>query len=147
MARTYLRGGHKLDRFIKEAKAAMRIKGVEVGFFDTARYPDGTAVTNVAAAHEFGLGVPERPFFRQALKGADKELLQVLKVSLDPKKMAVDERVGGRLGLALQNRIQRRITDLKRPANAPSTIAMKGSSNPLIDTGFMRASVTYEVVK
>ena len=34
---------------------------------------------------------------------------------------------------------------MKTPENAPSTIAKKGSSNPLIDTGEMRSKVSHEV--
>ena len=37
------------------------------------------------------------------------------------------------------------ITDLKAPPNAESTIKQKKSTNPLIDTGLMRRSVTYKV--
>ena len=37
------------------------------------------------------------------------------------------------------------ITQLDTPPNTPKTIARKGSSNPLIDTGFLRANVTFKV--
>ena len=41
--------------------------------------------------------------------------------------------------------VQQYMTDLKEPPNAKSTIKQKGSSNPLIDTGALRASVTYKI--
>jgi len=41
--------------------------------------------------------------------------------------------------------VKQQITDLRSPPNAQSTIERKGSSNPLIDTGLMRQTVTYKV--
>ena len=41
--------------------------------------------------------------------------------------------------------VQRKIVALKDPPNAPSTIAKKGSANPLIDTGRLRQSIDFEV--
>jgi hypothetical protein len=41
--------------------------------------------------------------------------------------------------------IQHEITVLRHPPNAPATIRAKGSSKPLIDTGEMRQSVTYQI--
>lgn len=123
---------------------------MSVGFFSTAKYPDGTPVAAVAAWNEFGTSrIPERPFFRNAIVGADKELMPVLKKGIDPRDMALDHITAAKLGLVMQARVQRSITDLSSPPNAPSTTAPrplgKGSSNPLIDTGFMRQSTTYKV--
>lgn len=152
MARKYVKGGRKLDAFIRNAKAARGVKGVEVGFFSTSKYPDGTPVTNVAAFNEFGtetagggVRTPERPFFRQAIEQGKRQLPAVLRKSVNPRTMAVTKKVAGRLGLAMQGIIQESITDLTEPPNAPSTIRAKRSSNPLIDTGFMRSQVTYRV--
>jgi hypothetical protein len=36
-------------------------------------------------------------------------------------------------------------TNLRAPPNAPSTVRMKGSSNPLVSSGLMTQSITYEV--
>ena len=63
-------GGRKLAAFLRQAKAAQAssVKGIDVGFFSTAKYPDGTPVAAVAAWNEFGTErngqqhVPERPF-------------------------------------------------------------------------------------
>ena len=51
------------------------------------------------------------------------------------------------MGMKVQADVQQAITVLSSPANAPSTIAKKGSSNPLIDTGHMRQSVSHRLVK
>jgi hypothetical protein len=50
-------------------------------------------------------------------------------------------------GLLAQRDIQNKIRDIKTPPLAQSTIDLKGSSDPLIDTGQMRQSVRYEVRK
>lgn len=50
-----------------------------------------------------------------------------------------------RLGVLAQGDIQMEITALSSPPNTPSTIARKGSSNPLIDTGAMRGAVTWKL--
>ena len=76
----------------------------EVGFFQDSRYPDGTPVTNIAAWNEFGTsrGIPERPFFRLAIAGAEDELLALLKRELDPKTLAIDQQLADRVGVDSQ---------------------------------------------
>ena len=49
------------------------------------------------------------------------------------------------LGIDGQQDVRREITALRSPANSQATINAKGSSNPLIDSGHMRQSVTYIV--
>ena len=49
------------------------------------------------------------------------------------------------MGELIKANIVQKIVSLRSPANAPSTIQGKGSSNPLIDTGRMRQSIDYEV--
>ena len=53
--------------------------------------------------------------------------------------------VMNKLGILAQGDIQGEITALSSPPNSPVTIARKGSSKPLIDTGAMRAAVTWKV--
>lgn len=50
-----------------------------------------------------------------------------------------------KLGILAQGDVQAEITSLSSPPNSPVTIALKGSSNPLIDTGAMRQAVTWVV--
>jgi len=49
----------------------------------------------------------------------------------------------GRLGEWFKSEIQNKIDILQSPRNAPSTIARKGSANPLIDTGQMKQSIAH----
>ena len=148
--RTKTTGGKELRRFLTKARTASGASGVQAGFFATARYPNGKPVTNVAVQNEFGVPrenapIPERPFMRQAAQQMPDAVLPLLKERVDSKTMVVDRRTAGLVGLKMVSAIQSRITDLREPPNAPLTILQKGSSNPLIDTGFMRQSVTYHV--
>ena len=144
-------GGSKLEQFFKNAGKG-GVDGVDVGYFASAKYDDknSTPVASVAATHEFGTSdgrIPERATMRPGVKQAQFRLKRLLRQNIDPEKMVVDETLAGKLGLTLQNTIQRKIRDLRTPINAESTVKAKGSSNPLIDTGLMIDSVTYEVNK
>ena len=151
------RGGQKLRKVLREIGKG-GISEIRVGFFSTARYPDeepksgrgkkrkGPPVAAVAAWNEFGTkAIPERPFFRRALAEAEDGIVDQLKDGIDPEKMTVDPLLADKIGIYVQAEIQESITALRKPPNAPETIRQKGSANPLIDTGFMLRSVTYEV--
>lgn len=163
-----VKGGHKLKAFLRRARSAQArsVERVEVGFFSEARYPDGTPVTAVAAWNEFGteqggeVHTPERPFLRNAAADFPEITRPILREGLDPRTLVVDSPLASRVGLAQKGRIQQEITTLNDPPNAPITvqggwmrtktgklIKIKGkkSSRPLIDTGFMRQSVTFRV--
>ena len=146
-----VRGGNNLDAIIRKALSASGVETLRVGFFKTAKYPDGTPVAAVAAWNEFGTrtkaggqAIPERPFFRQALRKVQDDVSELVQDSIDSKTMIVDDLLADRLGGLVAGAVQENIRDLKNPPNAPSTIARKGSSNPLIDTGTMRTSVTWQ---
>ena len=51
---TRTKGGKKLDAFLRKAKGAKGVGSLEIGFYSTAKYPDGTSVTNVAFWMEYG---------------------------------------------------------------------------------------------
>ena len=50
-----------------------------------------------------------------------------------------------RLGIQAQGDIQKEIGALRSPPNSETTIRLKGSSNPLIDSGAMRQAVTWAI--
>jgi hypothetical protein len=49
------------------------------------------------------------------------------------------------IGMRVVGDIQDRISDGIPPPNSPITIARKGSSKPLIDSGQLRQSISFEV--
>lgn len=150
------RGGQKFRRFIlnaKRAQAAGGVRAVRVGFFQDAKYPDGTPVTNVAAWNEFGTKrkdgtthSPPRPFMSNVLDRAEDAVREIVKREVDPKTLVVSRGTADRIGLTVQGMIQKEIVDLRSPPNAPSTIRRKKSDNPLVDTGLMRLSTSYQVI-
>ena len=145
------------------------VQGVDVGFFSSARYPDGTPVAAVAAWNEFGtrkkdgsVHIPERPFMRNANQQSRAKIAALIKDRADPLKLVLDRALAELAGQLVQGLYQSEIVSLKEPANAEITvkggwmrsyhgkmiyIKGKGSSNPLIDTGTMRTAVSYEVVE
>ena len=117
---------------------------LNVGFFESSRYDNGTYVAEVARDNEFGtLKIPPRPFFRNAIDENTPKWVDFLGRDL------VNTNDAGisynRLGEIARGDIVESITKLNTPPNSPKTIALKGSSNPLIDTGFLRANVTFKV--
>ena len=121
-------------------------KAVDFGFISGARYEDGQDVAAVATWNEFGTqDIPERPFFRQAVEEVAATLQNEIAEALRQDNMNLDIESVNRIGERAVREVQESITQLADPPNAPATVRRKGSTNPLIDTGFMRGSVTYEV--
>ena len=115
---------------------------------DAIPYPDGTPVARVGFQNEYGIGVPERSFMRSTLKDNNskyKQLMEKAIVDAIKGKRKIKQSLG-RIGNKVSSDIKQKIVAIQSPANAESTIAAKGSSNPLIDSGHMKNSVTYEVV-
>lgn len=139
-----------VDKGYKKRVAELTTKGqpyVKVGVFGAnadKSYDDGTTVGDVATFHEFGLGVPERSFIRS---WADENQDKVKAFIKEQKaKGTSDDQTLERVGLLAVGGIQEKIASNIPPPLAASTIARKGSSTALIDTGQLRASISYEVV-
>ncbi len=113
-------------------------------------YPDGTPVAQVAALNEFGSEsnkIPARPFLKTTMHNNRSKYKKILKASLkrivtgkETKKKELDK-----LGLIIEKDVKETITSIRSPKNSAKTIARKKSSNPLIDTGHLRASVSHEI--
>ncbi len=143
--------GKFLDR-LKKSLTGKRDRYVKVGFPSNATESDGTKTALVAAVHEFGSpsqGIPERPFVRPSLdkNRAKRSALnkQNLKKVLNGG-ITIDAALG-QLGHMAAGDIQEEIRNGNFAPLKPATIQRKGSSKPLIDTGQMRQSVTYELEK
>jgi hypothetical protein len=109
-------------------------------------------VKQVAVENEFGVSdkkVPPRPFMKESTPGLVKLLNTFFKrrVRLINKGVSsLDESVK-EIAPLLADVIKKTITDLNTPDNADLTVFLKGSDNPLIDTGLMRQTVTSDVIK
>ena len=151
---------HKHPKFWSEFTARYKdVPQIAVGFpkgaATSAQYDDGTSIVDVAFWNNYGtkneeggVAIPARRFMDIAGKKSTIELSGVIK-KLIPKvnagKMNFND-VAEIVGQKATAIFKREITDLSEPPNAPSTIAQKGSSNPLIGrTGLMRQTVTFNI--
>lgn len=102
------------------------------------------SVASVAAKNEYGGGhTPPRPFMRDAVRKNWRKwrnfVQDRLPVILDGKKTLLE------LGDIMSDDIRQSIIDFSNPPNAPSTIAIKGFNDPLVDSGQMAESVRMRV--
>lgn len=109
------------------------------------------SIAAIGAIHEFGSSdgkIPERSFIRTTIQAKRKDIKKLFHT--ETKKVIAGtqsvDKMMGKIGVLTSGAIQKTIVDLTDPANAPSTVSAKGSSNPLIDSGQMRQSVTWELV-
>ena len=153
-------GGKKLEQVLnKFSKTKQKVKGYDVGFFKssehvTKKIKGGMTIVPTAAIavyNEFGSpskNIPERPFFRNGNKKAEKRIIHFLKNKLTiAESFILTEVMVRQIASVHQGEVQDSITKLRDPPNAPSTVKKKKSSNPLIDTGQMRQAVTYEIIE
>lgn len=109
---------------------------------------EGTSVLDVGVWNEFGTNrIPARSFVRAWFDQAEGKMREEL------AKLARTVVAGARtkeqllelLGLQAAGGMQARIAEGISPANAPSTVARKGSSKPLVEKGQLRSSLSYRV--
>lgn len=123
-------------------------KAVKVGVLGGDSYDDtGITVAEVAEIHELGLGVPQRSWLRQWI---DENKAAIVKVSTRLQSQVIAGKITQDQALALLGdwavgSIKARIQGGVAPPNAPSTIARKGSSKPLINFGQFISSITRQV--
>jgi hypothetical protein len=110
---------------------------------------DGADYVDIAAYNELGTDtIPSRPFLRQAAdknEGVMRQNAQVLAKQMTQGGTAKD--VYRKMGVMLETMIQDEIASGNFVPNAPSTVASKGSSTPLIDTGRLRQSIHHQIVE
>lgn len=145
---------------IDAAKALARY-AVRVGILADAPKKTGTrtgkrgrqiqqaaTLAEVAAAHEFGTDkIPQRSFIRATMDLHRADIMAMMS-SLVALVVAgkIDARTAcERLGIYAQGLVQARIAEGIAPELAPSTIARKGSSKQLVDSGQLRSSITYQI--
>lgn len=108
---------------------------------------EGATALEKAVINNFGLGVPKRPFMSISFAKNKKAYRSLVLKNFSNIKNADKVTFYNKLGLKGQGDVQNAIVGLKSPANNPSTIKQKGSSNPLMDSGHMRQSATFQVKK
>ena len=143
-------GGKKLQSTLRSLKST-KARALSVGFYPNHRYDDGMPVAQVAFWNEYGtIKIPERPFFRHANFMAIKKFKRIVKnINVSKNKSVITVSQVNQIGRMWTNTLQQSIDGegISYVPNAPSTIARKGSSQPLIDTSLMLASPDYKVIR
>lgn len=133
--------------YAKMVKLGLQDAHVNVGVLG------GGEIADIAAIHEFGApgaGIIKRSFIRFTMKDREKDIAKVLtKVGTAVLKDTMTvERALDVLGLWVQGAIKRSITKkLIVQQLKPGTIAAKGSTTALLDTGQLMNAITWKVVK
>lgn len=115
-------------------------------------YEDGLTIATIAAVNNFGSAdgkIPPRPFLAPAIEKGAPQYRRLAEVML-PKVLSGEMEMRAMLelmGQLAEGHVKQEITDLRTPPNAKSTIAAKGSDNPLIDTGNLRQSIRYVIAE
>lgn len=162
----------KHKKMLKELFSYKILIGI---FGDSGSYKEGADILLIANINEFGcqikvtdkmrnylrviglplrkdtehINIPERSFIRGGFDSKQKDiesraiylLKKVLLMELDVYSYF------DLLGDYIAGQLKDYMTDLNSPPNHPFTIERKGSSNPLIDTGRLRQSITHKVVR
>jgi len=157
------------DFGLKKLLAAFRRRrriDVEIGIIGSDAEDDHGELTNaeLGTIHEFGSSdgrIPQRSFLRSTVEENRDKYKQMMADAASAFGTGKLRGAGGRfvsggadgltaalnkVGLQAVADVQRKIADGIEPPLAESTIARKGSSKPLIDTGQLRRSITHRVV-
>lgn len=140
------RGLMALSQRLKKLNKRVLI-GVPVGAPAEA---DGASMALVAAVTEFGnpaKNQPERPFLRAGLR---ENFYRITRLNTSTLRMVAEDQMTAATALELLGAeavggVKKYMAGPHFAANAPSTIAKKGSSQPTIDTGALRQAITFVV--
>lgn len=131
----------------------------KVGWFETAKYPDGTPVAYVASIHEFGYAagsIPPRPSMRPTIAAQSKEwALSFGKgATAAAKGNYTAAQVMDAVGLMAAGDVAKTISKITQPPLKPATVAARrrryadqnttgNLTKPLVDTALMVTSITH----
>ena len=145
-------GRQQVEQAMKElAQRLERDQRVLVGVPKGAgAYEDGLTIATIAAVNNFGSAdgqIPARPFLQPAVEEGAPVYRRLAEIML-PKVLSGEmemQTLLEQMGMLAEGHVKQKITDLRTPPNAQSTIDKKGSDNPLIDTGALRQSIRYVI--
>jgi phage gpG-like protein len=156
---TDLSDWNKLRKKIQDMGEEAYVKvGVLTARGGNDTHPDaGISLIELATIHEFGApaaNIPERSYLRSTVQNKQEAIVEMS--NRIGKKLVMDEDFKIEDGLnalgtwavgQVKNTIVHEETEGPEPQELkPATIARKGSSTPLVDTGRLLNSITHEVV-
>lgn len=145
---------------LRAAAGALNDATGRVGWFESAKYEDGTPVALVAVVQEYGSpakGIPPRSFMRAAQSESAaqwKADARELAWAVAHGKVPADALMEG-LTMKAEGAVRRKIADVLTPPLSERTIAArarrhskgKASTKPLVDTGILLNTLTSQVKK
>jgi hypothetical protein len=132
---------------IKKLRARVGVIGAPA-----AEQEDGVTIADIAMFHEFGTAtVPERSFIRRTFYAHAQAAMRTLCARLSKQVVEgqVDaHRAVGLLGAWGAAQVKNTITqtDIPPPLK-PATIAAKGSTKPLVDTGRLLNAISWDLTE
>jgi phage gpG-like protein len=149
-------GDDRLWRELRRKVIEMGAEGahVKIGVLSSKggeQLEGGITMLELAAIHEFGsptAGIPERSFIRFTMRNRKDEIAaQITKVAkaFVADKVTLEQGLGV-LGAWAAGAVKKSITskEIKQDLK-PETIARKGSSTALVDTGRLLQAITWQV--
>ena len=103
----------------------------------------GAGYMEIGVTGPHKINIPARPWLEPGVVSATDAVMKTIQDGVEQGKDMGD--ILEAVGVVASGAVRVYMTELKTPPNAPSTIRKKGSANPLIDSGAMRASVTHKV--
>lgn len=134
--------------YAKRPKASGKSKGAKKSKGSGSKA--SVRVVDVAEWQEYGTPrIPSRPYFRPAIaaRGSDWNRQRNMFVQQAIRGFIAPEQVFSRVALIAAGDIQQAIKAVTAPPLNPHTVARKGFSKPLVDTGRMWQSFTGQVRK
>ena len=133
----------RLRREIKAAGSKEVVVGIQKGEVN-----DGVLVAEYAAWNEFGTRtIPSRPFMRTYFDASVSRLERFATNGVTQTLLgrATFSQFLNAAGVFMVDGVKKSISTGAWLPNAPMTVALKGSSTPLIDSGVMLNSVTFAI--
>lgn len=145
-------GRQQVEQAMKDlAQRLEREQRVLVGVPEgSGSYEDGLTIATVAAVNNFGSAdgrIPARPFLQPPVEEGAPMYRRLAEVML-PRVLSGEMEMRTlleQMGNLAEGHVKQYITDLRVPKNADSTIAKKGSDNPLVHDGHLRQSIRYVI--
>jgi hypothetical protein len=134
----------KYDELVKQLNEEAKIKSIAAGIFGDLN----SEVLQYAIYNEFGTDkIPERSFIRATFDIYQDDIFKFVTIKLKEHSEAkiTTDQLKKQFGEFLVSLIKKQIKFGEYEVNSDYTIAQKGSSKPLIDTGLMLKSISYKV--
>jgi hypothetical protein len=103
----------------------------------------GSGFMEIGKTEPHTITIPPRPWLEPGVAAGTKAYLAAIEKGTENGQTL--SQILNTIGVIAVASVQDYMTKLRAPANAASTVRKKGSSNPLIDSGELKASVNYKI--